>query len=88
MAPATLYDNFKPYHRRISNGIRRDGRCYEIPWDNLDRSGAQDYVPVAVYRVQNQFLKKQLTSLEKFGLTFSSSEVKHCFVYLISVHFP
>ena len=76
MAPATLYDNFKPYHRRLSNGIRRD-------W-----SGAQDYVLVAVYRVQNQFLKKQLTSLEKFGLTFSSSEVKHCFVYLISVHFP
>ena len=59
MAPATLYDNFKPYHRRISNGIRRDGRCYEIPWDNLDRSGAQDYVPVAVYRVQNQFLMKK-----------------------------
>ena len=76
MAPATLYDNFKPYHRRLSNGIRRD-------W-----SGAQDYVLVAVYRVQNQFLKKQLTSLESFGLTFSSSEVKHCFVYLISVHFP
>ena len=76
MAPATLYDNFKPYHRRLSNGIRRD-------W-----SGAQDYVLVAVYRVQNQFLKKQLTSLEKFGLTFSSSEVKHYFVYLISVHFP
>ena len=76
MAPATLYDNFKPYHRRLSNGIRRD-------W-----SGAQDYVLVAVYRVQNQFLKKQLTSLEKFGLTFSRSEVKHCFVYLISVHFP
>ncbi len=69
MAPATLYDNFKPYHRRLSNG-------------------AQDYVLVAVYRVQNQFLKKQLTSLEKFGLTFSSSEVKHYFVYLISVHFP
>ena len=81
MAPATLYDNFKPYHRRLSNGIRRD-------W-----SGAQDYVLVAVYRVQHQFLmkkfeaqrqipdhakrpgaeaywKKQLTSLENFGLTF------------------
>ena len=47
MAPATLYDNFKPYHRRLSNGICRD------------RSGAQDYVPVAVYRVQNQFLMKK-----------------------------